>query len=171
MFKGYVEVGAPPLDKWLSVSQNMDFGLMAAEINILPPIKPDTFVFGLRTINDLVNMFEYRSDTKDYWKNPNDFFQDQFGDCEDFAIAKYALLRIMGVQDSQIKLLIVRDTSRQIDHAILTVYDSYNDNPWVLDIYRENDMNQADMYQDIYEPIISINNTSTSRYFLAKDLP
>lgn len=44
-----------------------------------------------------VNLFfnyvcKYKREFRDYWKTPEEFLSDGFGDCEDFAIAKYYTL-------------------------------------------------------------------------------
>jgi predicted transglutaminase-like cysteine proteinase len=42
------------------------------------------------------------------------------GDCEDYAIAKYAILRAAGVPASDLRLLLVRDRAARQDHAVLS---------------------------------------------------
>ena len=43
------------------------------------------------------------------------------GDCEDFAIAKLAMLRRAGIADKDLYLVILKDTVRRADHAVLVV--------------------------------------------------
>ncbi len=43
------------------------------------------------------------------------------GDCEDYAIAKFALLLDAGVAEKDLKILLVRDTAVRQDHAVLAV--------------------------------------------------
>jgi len=46
------------------------------------------------------------------------------GDCEDYAIAKYAILRAAGVPAEDLRLLLVRDRAVSQDHAVLAVRDN-----------------------------------------------
>jgi predicted transglutaminase-like cysteine proteinase len=43
------------------------------------------------------------------------------GDCEDFAIAKRAMLRAAGISDKDLYLVVLKDLSRRADHAVLVV--------------------------------------------------
>lgn len=56
------------------------------------------------------------------------------GDCEDYAIAKYFLLKAAGIDDADIKLLLVRDRRVGEDHAVLAVREGADwhilDNRW-----------------------------------------
>ena len=54
-----------------------------------------------------------------------------FGDCEDFSIAKMALLRMVGIPDDDMFLVLLRDRHRRIDHAVLAV--RRDGRTWVLD--------------------------------------
>ncbi len=42
------------------------------------------------------------------------------GDCEDYAIAKYEVLREAGVAEQNVRLVIVRDLANGEDHAVVT---------------------------------------------------
>lgn len=57
----------------------------------------------------------------DYWSAPLDTLASGRGDCEDYAIAKYAVLREAGVAASDMKIVLLRDNLRREDHAILAV--------------------------------------------------
>ncbi|MCB9982787.1 MAG: transglutaminase-like cysteine peptidase [Rhodospirillales bacterium] len=77
-------------------------------------------------VNDLVNEKRYINDSKnwgqsDYWATPVEFLQ-RGGDCEDFAIMKYAALRSLGVPEERLRVAIVQDTQKNIPHAVLVVY-------------------------------------------------
>ena len=43
------------------------------------------------------------------------------GDCEDYAIAKRAMLRAAGVADNDLYLVVLKDLTRRADHAVLVV--------------------------------------------------
>lgn len=108
-------------------------------------------------VNDYVNEVRYIEDKNnfgqsDYWATPAEFFA-RGGDCEDFAIAKYAILRELGVPESQMRLAIVQDKIKNIPHAILIVYTDTG--PMMLD----NQIKRASHASRInrYKPIYSIN--------------
>ncbi|MFA7276902.1 MAG: transglutaminase-like cysteine peptidase [Pseudobdellovibrionaceae bacterium] len=113
-----------------------------------------------RRVNDLMNRVRYIGDNRnwgksDYWETPVEFMT-RGGDCEDFAIAKYASLRALGVSDNAMRIAIVKDMQKGIPHAILIVYTE--DGPMVLD----NQIKTMTAAEDIhhYKPIFSINRTA-----------
>lgn len=57
----------------------------------------------------------------DLWSAPLDTLGSGRGDCEDYAIAKYAVLREAGVATGDMKIVLLRDNLRREDHAILAV--------------------------------------------------
>jgi predicted transglutaminase-like cysteine proteinase len=79
----------------------------------------------LAAVNRHFNSFPYVPDrgapgAGDYWLSPLLFLQ-RSGDCEDFAIAKYLTLRLLGVPDTAMAVLLLRDRSTGRDHAVLVV--------------------------------------------------
>lgn len=58
---------------------------------------------------------------EDKWASPLMTFTSGRGDCEDYALAKYAALRAVGFADADLRLLIVRLPQAKIDHAVLSV--------------------------------------------------
>ena len=89
----------------------------------------------LDSVNRLVNSaIRYTSDLEqhgvaDLWSAPLATFASGRGDCEDYAIAKYVLLRESGVAVEDLRLLLVRDTSIRQDHAVLAVRQ---DGRWLI---------------------------------------
>ncbi len=88
-----------------------------------------------KAVNTLINRWPYRMDMDvwglmDYWAAPVDFFQKS-GDCEDFAIAKYFALRALGIPASQMRIVVLKDTLRNLDHAVTVIYA--DGEAWVLD--------------------------------------
>jgi predicted transglutaminase-like cysteine proteinase len=81
----------------------------------------------LEVVNRLMNgAIRYVSDaqqhgTPDRWTPPLATLAAEQGDCEDFAIAKYAALREAGVPEADMRLVLVRDTKIKTDHAVLAV--------------------------------------------------
>jgi predicted transglutaminase-like cysteine proteinase len=80
----------------------------------------------LERVNQLVNSaIMYASDLSlhgqlDRWSAPLATLKLGRGDCEDYAILKYQLLVESGVRTSDLKIVLVRDTSVRIDHAVLS---------------------------------------------------
>lgn len=87
------------------------------------------------TINRAVNLaIEPMSDmaqwgVEDRWSNPLETFTTGRGDCEDYAIAKYVALTAAGVAPEDVKLVIVRNTAADEDHAVVAVR---NDDGWII---------------------------------------
>jgi predicted transglutaminase-like cysteine proteinase len=65
----------------------------------------------------------------DKWSGAIATFSSGLGDCEDYAIAKYAALQQAGTPADALKLLLVRDTVSREDHAVLAVR---NDGRWLV---------------------------------------
>ena len=108
-------------------------------------------------VNEHVNKTRYIEDKNnfgksDYWATPAEFFA-RGGDCEDFAIAKYAMLKELGVLESQMRLAIVQDKIKNIPHAVLIVYT--DNGPMLLDNQIKKTSQVASV--DRYKPIYSIN--------------
>jgi predicted transglutaminase-like cysteine proteinase len=57
----------------------------------------------------------------DRWSAPLDTFTTRKGDCEDYAIAKYVALTEAGLAADDVKLVIVRNTAANEDHAVTAV--------------------------------------------------
>lgn len=80
-------------------------------------------------INSEINKYEYKSDKdlygkQDHWAKPSDFFKNKAGDCEDYAIAKYALLKKAGFKESNMKLIFTTykyKTGKIEGHLVLEV--------------------------------------------------
>jgi predicted transglutaminase-like cysteine proteinase len=79
----------------------------------------------LRSVNARLNGVPYVTDpvnwgVEDYWSTLAQFLRRD-GDCEDYAIAKYMLLKQVGVPVADMKVVIVMDQNLNIAHAILAV--------------------------------------------------
>jgi predicted transglutaminase-like cysteine proteinase len=55
----------------------------------------------------------------DVWSSPLATFAKGAGDCEDYAIAKFVALRLAGIPAEDVRLLILHDTLRSEDHAVV----------------------------------------------------
>lgn len=76
-----------------------------------------------RAANDAV---EYTSDylqhgVADRWSSPLATLASGRGDCEDYALLKYALLKDSGFDPADLRIFLVRDMQVQQDHAVLAV--------------------------------------------------
>jgi predicted transglutaminase-like cysteine proteinase len=82
----------------------------------------------------------------DRWSAPLDTFTTRRGDCEDYAIAKYVALTEAGIAAEDVKLVIVRNTAANEDHAVAAVRLDGEwimlDNRW-LTLVEDVDMPQA----------------------------
>ncbi|WPO38874.1 transglutaminase-like cysteine peptidase [Tardiphaga sp. 42S5] len=86
---------------------------------------------GLRTRVEAINRdvnyaIRYVGDYQQYgvadlWSSPLETLSAGIGDCEDYAIAKFAMLVATGVPEADIKMMLVRDMAVRQDHAVLTV--------------------------------------------------
>jgi predicted transglutaminase-like cysteine proteinase len=55
----------------------------------------------------------------DVWSPPLDTFATGAGDCEDYAIAKFAALRLAGVSVEDLRIVVLRDLRHGEDHALV----------------------------------------------------
>jgi len=91
----------------------------------------------LQAVNEGVNkLLTYASDDEvygvtDYWATPEESVGRGRGDCEDIAIAKMSLLHAAGVELSSMRLVVLKDTLRNLDHAVLSVVE--DGHQYVLD--------------------------------------
>jgi predicted transglutaminase-like cysteine proteinase len=79
-----------------------------------------------RTVNWLVR---YEPDaqnygSKDHWAAPNEILARSKGDCEDYAILKMAALKELGLPPQSMSIVVLRDTRRNLYHAVLSVMTS-----------------------------------------------
>ncbi len=80
----------------------------------------------IKGVNAFFNQWPYKSDMvvwgiEDYWETPSEFIR-RSGDCEDYAITKYYALRSLGMPASQLRVIAVKDSIRNIGHAVVVVY-------------------------------------------------
>lgn len=120
----------------------------------------------METVNRLVNgSIRYMSDlaqhgSVDVWSAPLASLASGRGDCEDYAIAKYALLREAGVSESDLRILLVRDRAIREDHAVLAVRD---EGKWtVLDSRRS--LLTTDHELPHFTPLFALNEFGVSLF-------
>ncbi len=111
-------------------------------------------------VNNMMNAKRYVTDNAnygktDYWATPVEFFA-RGGDCEDFAIAKYTALRMLGVPENRLRIAIVQDLQKNVPHAILIVYTDQG--AMLLDNQIKSAVNVSSVRH--YKPIFSINQNA-----------
>ena len=82
----------------------------------------------LNVVNTWVNQLRYKSDKQvygvnDYWATLYEFVGKNMGDCEDYTIAKYYILKELGVDPKRMKFTYVIYKNRQgkkISHMVLS---------------------------------------------------
>lgn len=109
-------------------------------------------------VNAFVNRkLLYREDmaahhVADRWSTIAETMRLGVGDCEEFAFMKRAMLRQLGFEESQLRLVLLRIPARGVDHAVLIV--NLAGEQYVLDNL------VADVYKDTqargYVPMISL---------------
>ncbi len=73
---------------------------------------------------------------EDYWASPLEFMGKGAGDCEDFAIAKYITLQLMGIGNERLRLIYVRakiGSTTSVAHMVLGFYPQPTEEPFILD--------------------------------------
>ena len=113
---------APPARKWDAVrlesiaDEPGPWSELVSEVRRLPAADP------VRMVNQWVNWHvRYRDDAAgDEWTAASQTLRRGYGDCEDFALAKLALLQALGVPSDDMYLVLLRD-GRQVQHAVLAV--------------------------------------------------
>jgi predicted transglutaminase-like cysteine proteinase len=72
----------------------------------------------------------------DYWASPLETFGKGAGDCEDFSIAKYTLLKKLGVSQDKLRMTYVRARMASGNirpHMVLAYYATPTSDPLILD--------------------------------------
>lgn len=120
-----LSIGHSPLDaRWKQVSGagvGGNAGAFAASL------RDEGIIAKLEAVNGYVNArVRYVDDriqfgVADRWLPASETLARGRGDCEDFALAKRAMLRAAGVPDKDLYLVVLKDLSRRADHAVLVV--------------------------------------------------
>jgi len=99
----------------------------------------------LHAVNDFLNRnIQFEDDQviwgrSDYWATPLETLSVGAGDCEDFSIAKYFTLKLIGIPTSRLRLIYVRaqlggpTSGVSQAHMVLAYYASPESEPLVLD--------------------------------------
>jgi predicted transglutaminase-like cysteine proteinase len=113
---------------------------------------------------ELVNMrvnasVRYQSDISrhsqwEVWSSPLKTL-GQAGDCEDYAIAKFFLLKQLGIPEDEMRIVLLRDRQARDDHAVLAVRGIY---AWHL-LDNRYDTLDSDVSTSHYRPLIALNSS------------
>lgn len=92
----------------------------------------------LRLVNDQINRVRWVSDPvhwgmPDYWATPAESVASNGGDCEDFSIGKYYMLKELGVPLQRLRITYVRARNIDEPHMVLAYYPRPDAEPLILD--------------------------------------
>ncbi|MGB0721316.1 MAG: transglutaminase-like cysteine peptidase [Gammaproteobacteria bacterium] len=93
----------------------------------LPEIRKLSRREQVESVHQWVNRMQYERDSttygeRDYWAARYESQEKDQGDCEDYAISKYYVLRKLGFPVSSLRIAGVKDTNLNVGHAVLIVY-------------------------------------------------
>lgn len=111
----------------------------------------------LAAVNKFFNRWPYRTDIDlygliDHWATPAEFIKNS-GDCEDYAITKMFALIQLGVKAENMRVVLIKDQIRNIDHAVLAVY--LDEEIYILDNVSPLVLSHSKYGH--YKPVISFN--------------
>ena len=146
---------SPQTTAWLSMIERLRGATPITQINEVN-----------RVINDII---QYREDpvlfgVSDYWATPLETLRGA-GDCEDFAILKFEALLELGFDNDDMRVVVLYDADRQVDHAILAV--DIDGRTLILDNYGVPLPPQGRLG---YRPDYSVNLTHRWSHFLTPEL-
>jgi len=126
-------------------------------IAFLNKVKSEPDLEKLKKVNAFMNQAKYIVDpinwsVKDYWATPAQFFQ-RFGDCEDFAVAKFMSLAALGYDRSKMRIVVLQDLNLKVAHAVLAV--DLDGKTYILD-NQIKEVIEADRIRH-YRPVYSVN--------------
>ena len=110
--------------RWNQVS---GAGVSSAAAGFASALRSKDVMAKLEAVNSYINSrVRYVDDhtqfgVADRWMTASETLRRGRGDCEDFAIAKRAMLRAAGVADKDLYLVVLKDLTRRADHAVLVV--------------------------------------------------
>ena len=85
---------------------------VAIEKDLIEKLKYASTMKKLNSVNSWINLIPYESDKKlygvnDYWATLYEFVGKNAGDCEDYVIAKYYILKALGIDPHRMKFVYV----------------------------------------------------------------
>jgi predicted transglutaminase-like cysteine proteinase len=156
-----LRVGHSPLDaRWHKVEHS---GVTGAAASFAAALHGKDSVQRLEAVNWYVNKRVHFVDDQvrwgraDVWSAANDTLTAGKGDCEDFAIAKLAMLRRAGIADRDLYLVVLRDLVRRADHAVAVV--RAGGHMYVLDNGTDELLDSESVHD--YRPILTFASNAT----------
>ena len=123
----------------------------------------------LDAVNRYFNRIPYAEDsavygTADYWATPEEFMRRNVGDCEDYAIAKYTVLRALGWSADALRIVVIRDHKYRVNHAVLAANLS---GQWH---YLDNRATRVLELRDVpfYQPVYALNEKELTVFIKAR---
>lgn len=116
----------------------------------------------LGEINRAINLaiFAANDGTDDVWSSPLATFARGAGDCEDYAIAKLAALRLAGIASEELRMVVVRDVRAGEAHAIAA---AKLDGQWLMLDNRRMAMVRDDVTRS-YQPLFVLHQSAVLKY-------
>ncbi|MDI1244523.1 MAG: transglutaminase-like cysteine peptidase [Rhodoferax sp.] len=162
-------IAAPDLDKTQALAQQRYGAQAAANIvawrKLIEEVRDLPDQDKLNKVNTFFNRrVLYQTDIQvwqqeDYWATPLEFMGRGAGDCEDFSIAKYMTLQLMGISNEHLRLSYVRykvGATPPIAHMVLGYYPEPTSEPLILDNMISS-VRPASMRTDL-TPVFSFNS-------------
>lgn len=109
-----------------------------AGLQVINRIQDKSDLEKLTEVNKFANKVRYTTDQvawgkKDYWAKPIEFLGIDKGDCEDFVITKYFMLRKAGVPEEKLYFTYVKALKYNEAHMVLSYYETPKSIPLILD--------------------------------------
>jgi len=109
-----------------------------AGLKIINQVKDQSDRKKLDAVNKFANQVRFTSDqiawgVKDYWARPVEFLGRDKGDCEDFVITKYFMLRKAGIPEKKLFFTYVKAIKYNEAHMVLSYYETPKSIPLIMD--------------------------------------
>ena len=163
---------APDFNKMLTIAQQRYGAAGTRSVQQWRTLLQDTQALAepekIKQVNAFFNRrIAFREDTElwgvaDYWATPLETLGRAAGDCEDFTIAKYVTLKLIGVPIERMRLIYVRakiggpHSTLSQAHMVLGYYAAPGEEPLILDNLIT-DIRPASRRNDL-QPIFSFNS-------------
>jgi predicted transglutaminase-like cysteine proteinase len=122
----------------------------------------------IKAVNAFFNQWPYRTDMEvygviDYWGTPDEFIKNS-GDCDCYSVTKFFALIDLGYPPEKLRIIVLKDTIRNLDHAVVGVY--LGDEVYILD----NMTNQVNTHERFryYMPQLSMDQVYRWAHLPAK---
>ena len=145
------------LGRWLDFAKAQKSNSFIRRLDSAPGREADV----LQLVNDYLNRVPYKTDQDhwgqaDYWATPAESIASNGGDCEDYSIAKYYLLKELGVPLQRLRITYVKAVVLNQAHMVLAYYSRPDAEPLILDNI-ENLVKPASQRSDLV-PVYSFND-------------